>query len=373
MTEAPKKSKRYVSLLLALYLARRFFTSVFATVVSLTLFIALLDFVELSRRLAGKPNVDADLTLQLLLMKLPDMVMQMLPFAVLLGTLICFTRLTRDHELIAIRASGIPARSFLMPPIYTCIAIGLFSILVINPFAATTLKSYQKAEREVFPGKTRGFLTEGGEIWLRQTEDDRDLIIYSEAVLDEGKRLANATIFVNTKDGRFKERIDAENLRLRDGRWLLDMPVVLRPGEQSQRESSMELPTTLTPKTIRNSFTSPQTLSVWELWSFIKLLKQSGFPTLEHEMHLQKTLALPALILAMFLLGAPFALQFSRNQSLIRIMLLGAAFGFSFYLFSNFINTYGMAGRINVIIAAWLPTVIAGLIGLYLFLHFREE
>lgn len=365
--------RRRVSFSLGFYLAKRFLASIVSAVFALTLLIAMLDFVELSRKLSGRDGIESDITLQLLLLKLPDLILQMLPFAVLIGTLMCLTKLTRDHELIAIRASGIPARSFLKPLIYTCLFIGVFALTVINPFAATTLKSYQKIEHEVFPGKTRGFLTEGGEIWLKQTEEDRDLIIFSNSVLDDGRRLEDATIFVNNKDGAFIERIDAENLRLRDGKWLLDMPVILKPGKETVRESSMDLPTTLTPETIRNSFTSPQTLSIWELWNFVTLLKQTGFPTLEHEMHLQKTLALPAFILAMFLLAAPFSLQFSRNQSLMRIIFIGVAFGFGFYLFTNFIGTYGMAGRINVIFAAWLPTLIAGFISLYLFLHFREE
>ena len=90
-------------------------------------------------------------------------------------------------------------------------------------------------------------------------------------------------------------------------------------------------------------------------------------------MQWQKIISSPALIIAMFLIAAPFALQFSRNQGMARMLLTGVGFGFIFYLFSNFIATYALAGRLSVPLAAWMPVLIAGLISAALFLHFREE
>lgn len=365
--------KRRISFSLGLYLAKRFFITIVATTLILICLMGLIDFIEISRKISGLPYVTGDIILHLMLMKMPYLIIKMLPFSVLIGSLTSFAKLTKDHEIIAIRSSGIPARHFLKPAFYVCFGIGLFVITLLNPFAATTLKNYQKVEQSLFPNKTHGYLTDGGQIWLRQPEKDKELIIHSRSVKDEGRRLEKAKIFVNDKNGNFIKRIDAENMRLRDGKWLLDMPVTLEPRKETLKETSIELPTTLTAEMIRHSFTSPQTLSIWELWRFIHLLKQSGFPTLEHEMHLQSTLSYPALILAMFLLAVPFALQFSRNQSLLSIVVVGVGLGFSFYLLTNFMNAYGISGRIDVIIAAWLPILIAGCIGLFFFLHFREE
>lgn len=359
--------------ILFVYLAKRFFISILLTSITLISIVSLLDFMEFTRRLSAK-NIDSGfIAFEMLLLKIPEQLIQLTPFAILIGTLLCFSRLTKNHELVVIRASGVPARSFLVAPFIVCIAIGLFNLFTLSPFAATTLKSYQKLEAEVFPGSTQGFLTNGGQVWLRQDEEDMNLLIFARSIADNGRRLENATVFVNDKNGRFIKRIDTSNMRLRKDKWLLDTPLILKPGETSTRSKSLELSTMLTPETIRNSFTSPQTLSVWELKNFIDKLKDTGFPTQSHEMQWQKLISSPALILAMFLIAAPFALQFSRNQGMARMLLVGVGFGFVFYFFTNFINNYGMAGRIDITLAAWLPTLIAGFLGLSLFLHFREE
>lgn len=367
-----KKTKIFTPTLF-IYLAKRFFFSILFTTIILTSIVTLIDFMELTRRLSDKAFDTGPIVAEMLLLKMTDQILQLTPFAILIGTLMCFAKLTKNHELVVIRASGVPARNFLIAPMIVCIGIGLFNLFVLDPFSSTTLKNYQKLESRVFPGSATGFLTQGGHIWLRQDGAENNLLIYAQKVLDNGRRLENASVFVTNKDGEFLNRIDSPNMRLRTGKWLIDTPIILKPGEGSSKINSFELETTLTPETIRNSFTSPRTLNLWELKEFINKLENTGFPTQTHEMEWQKLIASPALILAMFLIAAPFSLQFSRNQGMARMIMVGIAFGFAFYFFTNFISAFGIAGGIDITLAAWLPTAIAGLLGLSLFIHFREE
>lgn len=367
------KSTRTFTPILFVYLAKRFFMSILFTSLMLTGIVALLDFMELTRRLGDKAINTTAVAAEMLLLKMPDQLLQLTPFAILIGTLVCFAKLTQNHELVVIRASGVPARNFLIAPLIVCVAIGLFNLFILNPFSSTMLKNYQKMEHRIFPGSTEGFLTQGGHIWLRQDGQQNNLLIYAQKVLDDGRRLENASVFVSDIDGKFISRIDSPNMRLRTGKWLIDTPIIVKPGEGSQKSTSFELPTTLTPETIRNSFTSPRTLNLWELEEFIEKLENTGFPTGNHEMQWQKLIASPALIIAMFLIAAPFSLQFSRNQGMTRMVMVGITFGFAFYFFTNFISALGIAGGIDIALAAWLPTAIAGLLGLSLFIHFREE
>ena len=77
--------------------------------------------------------------------------------------------------------------------------------------------------------------------------------------------------------------------------------------------------------------------------------------------------------MAMFILAAPFSLRFSRRGGLGKLLLVGLCFGFVFYMFNNVILTLAQAGRLNIYIAIVIPILIAGLTGVYMLLHFREE
>lgn len=356
------------------YLGKKYFLHVAMATIFLGGFVLLLEMVELLRRLSGEENVANEAVLKLLFLKMPDMMMQMAPFAILLGTLICFARLTKDQEFIAIRSIGLPARAFLMPPLLISLIIGILNVAVGSPVASTTLKSYERIINDLFPGSAKGLVTEGGKIWLRQQDSyGTETIIHARRVEDGGRRLEEATLFMFDNLGNFTERLDAQKMYLQETHWQLNNVLRLPVGSQPQNYESLRLPTELTPDLIQNSFNSPNSLSVWELPQFIELLSQTGFPTAKHELHLHKLLATPALIVAMFLLAAPFALHFSRMRSMGSMIVVGLCFGFFFYLFTNFVGAYGLAGKLDLQLAAWMPTLIAALIAMGLLLHYREE
>ena len=51
----------------------------------------------------------------------------------------------------------------------------------------------------------------------------------------------------------------------------------------------------------------------------------------------------------------------------------GLGLGFAFYVFTDYVATFGLAGRLDVTLAAWVPTAIASLLGMALMLQLREE
>ncbi|MEN0073121.1 MAG: LptF/LptG family permease, partial [Paracraurococcus sp.] len=81
---------------LTLYVARRFLGATFAMLAGLTLLISLFDFIELLRRAAARPDAGFALVATIAGLRLPFVALQILPFAILLGGILAFWRLTRS-------------------------------------------------------------------------------------------------------------------------------------------------------------------------------------------------------------------------------------------------------------------------------------
>jgi lipopolysaccharide export system permease protein len=79
----------------------------------LLLAILLIDVVEQLRTVGGDVSLSLLSALRLSLMKLPLLIEQTLPFALLAASMLAFTRLNRRSELSIIRASGLSAWRFL--------------------------------------------------------------------------------------------------------------------------------------------------------------------------------------------------------------------------------------------------------------------
>lgn len=365
---------RYSGGLMVRYLAKRFLLSILVSVFIMTAFVTLIDGLEMMRRFGSVEGMSGLSILMLITYKMPALILQVFPFCILLASLVCFSGLAKSHELIAIRTSGIPARQFLLTPLLLCFILGLLDVFLIGPSAAVLNDKYERIENQIFPGSAEGLLTDGGSIWLKQSESERyEMLIYADKLENSGQELHKVSVFRFAPDGRFIRRMDAESMKLSGGRWEMKNVIMLEPDKASERLNRFVLPTSLTLETIQNSFASPASLSIYTLPSFIHSLKAVGFPSEEHQLHFHQLLAKPALIMAMFLLGIPFALHFSRRRGVGSMILIGLVFGFCFYFFSNFVGAYSLSGRLNLVVAAWAPAGIAILLALALFLHYREE
>ncbi|MBI1309408.1 MAG: LPS export ABC transporter permease LptG [Proteobacteria bacterium] len=375
--DLPKgRPQRGYSPTLGWYLASRWFVTLVVTLLALALFVYLVNTGEVLRDTTshGAPALQA---VVMSLAQLPDLMMQLLPFAVLLASLIWVQQMNRRQELVALRASGLPARRIVLGPVSACLLVGVAALFVMNPISATLLKFFENWRSEVMPNSVKGIVTSGGSIWLRQDEMDngkvRTFFIYGRSVAANGQSLGEATVFVFDEKGDFMARLDATQAKLEDGYWRMEDTYMLSPQKKIVHEAAVTLPTTLTAEQIQSSFNPPGTLNLWELRNFISVLQQSGLPAERHAMVYQRLLALPFTCLAMLLLAVPFGLRFARGRGVASVVLAGLGLGFGFYLLGNFAAAYGMAGRLNVILAAWLPGVMALLLSAALLIHLREE
>jgi len=170
-----------VAATLALYVARRFAGACAAMLVGLTLLVALFDFIELLRRAATRPDAGFALVAQIAGLRLPFVAMQILPFAVLLGGLLAFWRLSRSSELVVARAAGVSAWGFLSGPVLVALALGLLGALGISPLSSAMLARAERLDNAYLRNTSGLTALAGARLWLRQA--DRGLEPDGQAIL----------------------------------------------------------------------------------------------------------------------------------------------------------------------------------------------
>ena len=117
------------------YLAVQFLIGV-AIIYAIFLTMALsIDIVNLLNRTAGH-NVPTATAIGMAVLQLPELGQKMLPFAILLGGVFTFVRLSRSRELVATRAAGVSAWDFLLPPLTVAVFIGVFAVTLFTPISA---------------------------------------------------------------------------------------------------------------------------------------------------------------------------------------------------------------------------------------------
>ena len=364
------------------YVARRFAAMALLMVLSLSALVALFDLIELLRRAATRPEANFALVAQIAALRVPYVAMQILPFAVLLGGIIAFWRLTRFSELIVARAAGISAWGFLAGPVLVALLLGLGASTALSPLSSAMLARAERLDQLYLRNVGGITALAGGRLWLRQADEGlqpQGVAIISgrpmatrELRPGEALRLSEVTIWRLSADDRPLARIEAASALLQPGRWRFEGAVVFGAERVASAPQSLDFPTELTPERIENSFATPDTLSLWALPEFIKILEDAGFSAIRHRLHFQSLLALPLLATAMALLAAGFSMRSARRGGVARMIAGGISAGFALFVLDKITGEFGEAGTLPVILAAWAPAGAGFLLAAALLLHLED-
>ncbi len=361
-----------LSFTLLAYIARNFalaFGVIFLAIVATTL---LIETVELLRRAADEPNATLGIVLGMAFLKLPYLAQLLLPFGVLFAGMLCFWRMTRSHELTVMRAAGVSVWQFLMPAIVIVGVLGAVKITVVNPVAAVLYARYEQLEVKYLRAKRNMLAVSPTGFWLRAADGATNSVVHAQRITSQGLELHEAIIFNFQGDERFISRVDAKMARLEPGFWRLQNAWITGPERPAQFAADFRLPTELTPERIQDSFAAPQTISFWDLPSFIRMLDRAGFSAVRHRLLWHSTLAEPLLLFAMVLVAAAFSLRLPRRGLGPTLIAVGVVGGFLLYFMSTLTVALGQSSVIPVMLAAWVPALVSMLIGISLLLHLED-
>lgn len=358
---------RMIGLTLGRYLSGRFLQQILIVFLSISALSFLIDFVELLRRSATS-QVGAGFVALMSFLRTPVASEQILPFAVLFGTMAAFVNLTRRLELVVARAAGVSVWGFLVPPLAIALALGLVSVVVYNPVAAAMKQRADEMEIQAFGGSSVG-ADKDVAVWLRQRSVDGTATIKAKRILDNGRRLEHVTAYLDDPHGHFVERIDAPLAVLTPGAWKFEKANVARPGEEARPENIYFLATDLQAEDVMRSLMSPDSVPFWMLPTFSERSEEAGLDGAPYALRYQSILARPLMLIAMVLIAAAFSLRFFRFGGVGKMVAGGVAAGFVLYVATKMVGDMGDAGLLTPTIAAWSPALVGSLLGALALLH----
>ena len=347
------------------YLAVQFLIGV-TVVYAIFLMLAFsIDIVDLLNRTAGH-NVSGATAVGMAVLQLPYLGQKFLPFAILLGGVFTFVRLSRSRELVATRAAGISAWDFLLPPLTVAVFIGVFSVTIFTPISARMFSEFSGLEARYVKGEESRLSVSINGLWLRQGDSRQQSVIHALRVAQQGEHLEDVLVLLYGAHDHFIGRIDAKSAQLQDHFWVLKDAFVSDLRGIPVHHDSYRLPTTLTPEQIVESSTAPDALSFWDLPGYIRAAQAAGFSASRYQLYLYTLYALPALFAAMVFMAASFSLRPGREAGMARVILFSAACGFGVFFFQDLTMVMGRSGAVPILLAATAPALASILIGMTL-------
>ena len=362
--------------ILGSYLIKQTILSFLSVLMVICAIIMMFDMIEILRKTSGRYDVSVWFLIQYVIAKFPETVDKIIPFVVMVSTMITFWRLSKMNEFVIIRAAGVSIWGVLTPVLLAVFSIGMFWIMVINPFSS---RMYELRETMSYRLKTNNpdaFLFSNKGLWIRESlKPDVVSVINTGAInlKEDVLWLHDVSIIEIDEKMQVKRRIEAfvanlkgEELDLRDVR-------IYKSGQKAEIINNMKYPTKMSLQRIKDNFVDPEAISFWNLPDTIDFYQASGFSVQRYLMRYISLIALPFMLMAMVLVAGIFSLKLNQRQGGVLMMIVfGIATGFSVYFISQVISAFGINAYIPIWFAVWAPAIVVTSISVSYYLH-KEE
>ena len=333
------------------YLARTWLASFSAAIFAgASLYIVIDVFDRIGEVLPFSPSWTA--LVSYFLFKLPKILFDVFPAASLLATLVSIGLLSRSHEILALRASGISTRR-IAAPIVTCalfLSIGaLFWSENVVPVAATRsrwlwdVELKQKVYRGVFDAASLWYQNDRGFVHIRR--------------YDAGAHTISGLTLYEADPAFGLHRVyDVDEVRWQDGRWTASGGIVreLDGDDITMRPlAAGEFVLDEDPENLAARKRRPEEFSYGQLRHQIGQLEARGLAADELLVDLYHKLAWPFAGFVVALLGVPVALRAGRGSGLARGTAVGLVIGFGYWVLTGLALSAGRTGTLSPLAAAW--------------------
>jgi lipopolysaccharide export system permease protein len=321
-----------------------------------------------------KAGVPLNMAFMILGLHLPEIIVMTIPIGVLLGTLIVFNRLSGDSEIIALRTSGVSFYRIMVAPLMFGI-ITSFASFGINEFVVPAANRTSKKleflalyKSEMPTGQTHFTYMERGK------DMAMDRVFYIGFC--NGKIIYNVIILDFTRN-QLTQIVSAASGMLSAGEWVLKDGRTYVISSNSDITRILQFDKLVIPgiknatKALENNKVSPKDMNMFELWNYMETLKQSNALTNDLVVRFHQKFSQPLACLIVALAGAPLGLLGRRSRSNLG-MIYSAGVVFLYYVLQSSSGALGDAGRIDPVVAAWLPNIVIGILGMII-LYFKAK
>lgn len=294
----------------------------------------------------------------------PDVVVKVLPVALLLATFLALGQLNKFGELTALRASGLSIVRLMLPVFAVaaaCVVLSFALSELVVP-GATRARNRILQERIQRIQRTSAleradvtYLGAGGRIWYMRLYLVREQRMH-EVSLQEFER------------GELRRRIDASEATWDGERWVF-VSGFTRTFDEAGLETAAPFQRmgvgglAERPADFAKETRSPDEMNVLELRDYVQRLRTSGARVSNHLVDLHLKLAFPFVCFVVVLIGGALATRL-RMQSAALGFGLSVAIAFLFYGFIRAGQAFGHSGLLPPYVAAWMGDVVFGSIGL---------
>ena len=305
------------------------------------------------------------------LLLMPSRIYELLPIAVLIGSVFVLARLAQSSQYTILRTSGLgPWRA-----LRSLLGLGLLFVLLtfalgdyIAPIADRT--------GQLLKARYQGHISLGQTgAWLKERQANSSFSVNVGALTSQGM-MEKIRIYEFNHQGFVVSSLQAQSGRIEaDGSWTLheirkqqfDTANATSARVVLSNRALLRWPSNITTEMVSAALLKPERMRTTDLYAYIHHLQANGQTAQRYEIEFWRKVFYPLSCLVMVVLALPFAYLHFRASSVTGYVFGGVMAGISFFLLNNLFGYIGNLQQWQPWLAAASPAMIYSLVSLAAF------
>lgn len=342
------------------YILKDYLKYVIGTIILTVFLFILFDFIHKTTKYFAEYNPSTENIVRFYAFQIPGQVMQALPIASLLASVIAMILLSRTNEITAMRAAGMGAIRIGLPLAVGGLILSLSSLLIgelVLPRFAQRVHYVQQVQIE---GEKDDQMASGAK-WLRNGQSlinfqDYDPISQTMTKVRVVEVRPNFRPIQSVEAEAAVFDPEAKVWRLKD----IKVLHFKRNGtlDTIEQRDMQDIDIPVEPQKLKKDRRKPNEMSFAELNDVVDRGDQSGADTVPFKVELQGKLAYPFAAFVVSLIGLKFGYKSERTTETAVGILLAFCIGISYWFVMSAGRALGLRGDLHPFLAAWLANVV---------------
>lgn len=301
--------------------------------------------------------------------KIPVIISQLMPLAILMGAFMTMASLSRHGELTAIFSSGVSLFGVIRPILSLAFLISLATLafneylLPIHVHQTNHIFQHQVKGKRDLTQKLTG-------VWFREG----NAIVNIRVAEPTKKALSGVFVYHVNETFHITSSLEAKQASFLNGAWVGNSVLVRhfdpRTSEllKTEKASGLNLGFSKSPEEFQDVAARREEMNFRKLWGLSRQLKREGYDATSYEVDMHNRLSAPFACIITAFLGIPFALRGSRRSGLALGVVVSIGIGITYYFINAILIAFGYSSVLPPLVAAWGANVLFSLLGLYLLL-----
>tara|TARA_Y100001970_G_scaffold289141_1_gene418546 strand:+ start:1787 stop:2869 length:1083 start_codon:yes stop_codon:yes gene_type:complete len=346
-----------------LYLFKMKTKYIFFNIFVISLFIQVINILEITK-VIEKENSNLITILYLSFLKLPSVIIEVMPFVVVISTAFLFRYLIANNELIAMRNVGYSIIDIFKPIALSILFIGYFMLIFINPISAKFEIIFDNLTTKDF-SDMYSIKIKNDELWIKNLNNEKD--IYYIYLSDMDFKSMNTKKFKILSVSNNNNILYLGNEANLDDNFIYMNDVTLFNINRDfyEKKETLKLKLNFKVQDLIDSFSNYKFIPFYKYKDHLNSLKKFNLYSPEISLYYLSEILKPIFLIIISFAVMGFSGKFKKNENFFKILFFSILIGFAIFMLKEIVSAITVSYSLPFILTYFIILFVPFIIGLY--------